>query len=143
MLRYLKLLICAVLVASCFQLLAQQRNITELKEGWKFRKVYIHLHIKKDFDDSQWQNVTHSARLGRYMARLIKKWTNRWWPLRKTAKKWPQKKQAAPGALPHIGQAWYRNYFTVPGFTKGKKSVVAVRWGHERTKGVCKRAKSR
>lgn len=102
---------------------AQQRTVTELSEGWKFFKGTNTEAFKKDFDDKGWQTVTvpHDwAIYGPFDKEVDKQLV----AITQNGEKIPAEKTGRTGALPHIGQGWYRTYFTVPEFTKGKKVLL-------------------
>jgi beta-galactosidase len=102
---------------------AQQRTVTELSEGWKFFKGTNTEAFKKELDDKGWQTVTvpHDwAIYGPFDKEVDKQLV----AITQNGEKIPAEKTGRTGALPHIGQGWYRTYFTVPQFTKGKKVLL-------------------
>lgn len=112
------LLVLLMQVMQCA--VAQQREITELNTGWRFAKGTYAGAYKKNYDDSQWQTVTvpHDwAIYGPFDKEVDKQVV----AITQNGEKVAAEKTGRTGSLPHIGQGWYRNYFTVPGFAKGKK----------------------
>lgn len=102
---------------------AQQRTVTELSEEWKFFKGTNTEAFKKEVDDKGWQTVTvpHDwAIYGPFDKEVDKQLV----AITQNGEKIPAEKTGRTGALPHIGQGWYRTYFTVPQFTKGKKVLL-------------------
>ena len=102
---------------------AQQRSITTLNNNWKFLKGNDAAAFQKDYDDSKWQTVTvpHDwAIYGPFDKEVDKQLV----AITQNGEKIPAEKTGRTGSLPHIGQGWYRNHFSVPGFSKGKQVLL-------------------
>ncbi len=102
---------------------AQQRQEIELGEGWKFYKGQVASASLKEFNDKKWQSVQvpHDwAIYGPFDKEVDKQVV----AIMQNGEKVPTEKTGRTGSLPHIGDAWYRNYFTVPGFQKGKRVLI-------------------
>lgn len=102
---------------------AQQRRVIELNQGWKFSKGAIDGAYQKEYNDAGWQTVAvpHDwAIYGPFDKEVDKQVV----AITQNGEKTAAEKTGRTGALPHIGQGWYRNYFTVPQFSKGKKVLL-------------------
>ncbi|WP_207531625.1 DUF4982 domain-containing protein [Desertivirga arenae] len=102
---------------------AQQRQEIELNQGWKFYKGQNASASQKEFNDKKWSTVTvpHDwAIYGPFDKEVDKQVV----AILQNGEKVPTEKTGRTGSLPHIGDAWYRNYFTVPGFQKGKRVFI-------------------
>ena len=102
---------------------AQQRQVIELNEGWKFARGTNSEASKKEFNDKKWQTVTvpHDwAIYGPFDKEVDKQVV----AIVQNGEKVPTEKTGRTGSLPHIGDAWYRNTFNLPALPKGKKALV-------------------
>ncbi len=105
----------------CIQ--AQERITIELNKGWKFSKGNTEKAFENDFNDSKWQTVTvpHDwAIYGPFDKEIDKQVT----AIVQNGEKVATEKTGRTGALPYIGEAWYRNQFSVPNFDKNKKVIL-------------------
>jgi beta-galactosidase len=101
----------------------QLRVITELNNGWKFQKGKSDLAFRKDFDDSGWENITipHDWAIYGPFDKEIDKQTI---AIVQDGERVASEKTGRTGALPYIGEGWYRTHFTIPKYEEGKKVLV-------------------
>ncbi len=101
---------------------AQTRNVLELNH-WKFQKGNQETAFEINFDASKWETVTvpHDwAIYGPFDKEIDKQEV----AIVQNNEKVASEKTGRTGALPYIGEAWYRNEFTLPDFEKGKKVIL-------------------
>ncbi|WP_210465390.1 beta-galactosidase GalB [Rufibacter roseolus] len=117
--RYLLLLSLLVSQIS----LAQVRVVTELSDNWRFRKGKHDQAYRTDFNDRSWQKVTvpHDwAIYGPFDKEIDKQVV----AIEQNNEKKASEKTGRTGALPYIGEAWYRNEFSLPNYKKGQKVLI-------------------
>jgi beta-galactosidase len=102
---------------------AQERITIELNNGWKFSKGNTEKVFENNFNDSKWQTVTvpHDWAIYGPFDKEIDKQTT---AIEQNGEKVATEKTGRTGALPYIGEAWYRNQFSVPNFDKNKKVML-------------------
>lgn len=101
----------------------QVRTITELKDNWKFSKGRNDSAFTTGFDDKNWATVQvpHDwAIYGPFDKEIDKQVV----AITQNNEKVATEKTGRTGALPFIGEGWYRNNFTLPHYQKGKKIVL-------------------
>ena len=87
-----------------------------------FKKVGSEKAYTVDFDDSKWENVTvpHDwAIYGPFDKEVDKQLVK----IEQNKEEVATEKTGRTGALPHIGQAWYRNKFSLARFREVKRSL--------------------
>lgn len=102
---------------------SQERTIMELDTNWKFQKGLHDKAFTIDFDDSKWETVTvpHDwAIYGPFDKEVDKQLVK----IEQNSEEVATEKTGRTGALPHIGQAWYRNDFSLAEFEEGKKVIL-------------------
>jgi len=102
---------------------AQVRVVTELKEGWKFSRGKSDQASQPSFNDQAWQTVSvpHDwAIYGPFDKEIDKQVVQ----ITQNNEKVASEKTGRTGALPYIGEGWYRKYFRLPHFKKGQKAIV-------------------
>ncbi|WP_246853838.1 DUF4982 domain-containing protein [Rufibacter aurantiacus] len=117
--RYLLLLSLLVSQIS----LAQVRVVTELSDNWRFKKGKHDQAYRTDFNDRSWQKVTvpHDwAIYGPFDKEIDKQVV----AIEQNNEKKASEKTGRTGALPYIGEAWYRNEFMLPNYKKGQKVLL-------------------
>jgi beta-galactosidase len=111
-------IICGVIISE-----AQNREVITLKKGWKFNKGHHPEAITSNFDASKWENVTvpHDwAIYGPFDKDIdIQKVA-----ITQNRESIATEKTGRTGALPYIGEAWYRNEFSLSNFNKNKKVLI-------------------
>jgi beta-galactosidase len=102
---------------------AQTRDVITLKKGWKFNKGNHPEALKSNFDDSHWEDVSvpHDwAIYGPFNKDIDKQVV----AIEQNAEEVASEKTGRTGALPYIGEAWYRHTFSLPNFNANKKAII-------------------
>lgn len=102
---------------------SQQRSVTELSGGWKFAKGKNDQAYQTQFNDKSWQNVSvpHDwAIYGPFDKEVDKQVV----AITQNGERVASEKTGRTGALPYIGEGWYRNYFEVPNYRPGQKVLI-------------------
>lgn len=104
---------------------ADQVRVTHvLKDNWKFtREEQQPEALGKTFNDSGWENVTVPHDWAIY-GPFDKKWDMQKVAITQNGETEATEKTGRTGALPHIGNGWYRKNFTLPEFETGKKALL-------------------
>lgn len=99
------------------------RSVTVLKEGWKFQKGENAEGFRPELDDSGWERVSvphdwaiegpFDKQNDMYVFRNVQNMEAK-----------AKEKTGRTGALPHMGEGWYRQTFEIPEFRKGKKALI-------------------
>ena len=108
---------------SYFLIEAQTRETITLKSGWKFQKGHFPKAVNPDFDDSKWQSVTipHDwAIYGPFDKEIDKQVV----AIEQNGEEIATEKTGRTGALPYIGEAWYRTTFDIANFSENKKVLI-------------------
>ncbi|MBC3845351.1 glycoside hydrolase family 2 protein [Winogradskyella echinorum] len=117
------LLVFIFLICGAFLSEAQTREVITLKKGWKFSKGNHPEAITSNFNTSNWETVTvpHDwAIKGPFDKEVdIQKVA-----IEQNGEKVATEKTGRTGALPYIGEAWYRNEFSISNFNKDKKVLI-------------------
>jgi beta-galactosidase len=104
-------------------LFAQVREVIHLTDNWKFQKGENEYACEKDYNDKSWETVTvpHDwAIYGPFDKEIDKQLV----AISQNQESKPTEKTGRTGALPYIGEAWYRNTFKVSNFNRSKKAIV-------------------
>ena len=102
---------------------AQVRVVTELKDGWKFSKGRNDQAFQSGFNDKSWQTVSvpHDwAIYGPFDKEIDKQVVQ----ITQNNEKVASEKTGRTGALPYIGEGWYRKSFSLPHFKRGQKALI-------------------
>ena len=122
--RYFKhILFLLCIITSIGTLKAQTRDVITLKKGWKFNKGNHPEALKSNFDDSHWEDVSvpHDwAIYGPFDKDIDKQVV----AIEQNAEEVASEKTGRTGALPYIGEAWYRHTFSLPNFNANKKAII-------------------
>ena len=102
---------------------AQTRTEFLLDEGWKFFRGENDAAYQKAYNDKSWKTVTvpHDWAISGPFDKEIDKQIV---AIKQNGETRPSEKTGRTGALPYIGEGWYRNHFQVPGFEKGKRALI-------------------
>lgn len=103
--------------------LAQVRAVIELKDGWKFSRGKSDAAFQADFDDKNWQTVSvpHDwAIYGPFDKEVDKQVV----AITQNNEKVPSEKTGRTGALPYIGEGWYRKSFSLPQLKTGQEVLI-------------------
>lgn len=104
---------------------AQNRTEFTLTDNWKFKKGANPEAFKKEFNDQKWENVSvpHDwAITGPFDKEVDKQVV----AIVQNGEKVPTEKTGRTGALPYIGEAWYRNNFKLPKLKPGQKVMIQL-----------------
>lgn len=106
-----------------FSSLSQDRQTIELNQNWRFSKGKNDLAFQENFDDAKWETVTvpHDWAIYGPFDKEIDKQTI---AIEQNGEKEASEKTGRTGALPYIGEAWYRNTFSLPTLKKGQKVLL-------------------
>lgn len=102
---------------------AQKREVLTLQSGWKFSKGNHPNAVSPEFDDSNWErvNVPHDWAIYGPFDKEIDKQTI---AIEQNGEKIASEKTGRTGALPYIGEAWYRTQFSLPNFNDNNKVLI-------------------
>lgn len=119
-------LLSKIIVALLFislGLFAQPRTNITLKSNWTFQKGSNETAYQPEFNDSKWEKVTvpHDWAIKGPFDKEVDMQTI---AIVQNNEKTATEKTGRTGALPHVGEAWYRNHFTLPEFKTGKKAIL-------------------
>jgi beta-galactosidase len=116
-----KTVLCLFFLAN-FTTFSQNRTVTELNT-WKFQKGNFPEAYQVNFNDASWQQVSvpHDwAIYGPFDKEIDKQAV----AIVQNGETVATEKTGRTGALPYIGEAWYRNKFTLPNFNNNKKVLL-------------------
>ena len=102
---------------------AQQAEVINLKEGWKFYKGETEFAYKPGFDDAKWQSVKvpHDwAIYGPFDKEIDKQVVK----IEQNKEKVASEKTGRTGALPFVGVGWYRNTLNLPSLDGTKQLLL-------------------
>jgi beta-galactosidase len=99
------------------------RNVTLLREDWKFTKGNPGGAQATGFDAAGWQTVTVPHDWAIY-GPFDKKWDIQNVAIEQNGETLPTEKTGRTGALPHIGDGWYRKTFTASDADKDKVTLL-------------------
>lgn len=105
-------------------IMSQVREVKELSDHWRFEKGQNDEAYEDSFDDSKWETVTvpHDwAIYGPFDKEIDKQLVK----IEQNGEVVATEKTGRTGALPHIGEAWYRNKFSLTPIEAGKKVVLS------------------
>ena len=112
--------ICFIL---CKSSAGQVRSITFLEDNWRFSKGKNDQAYQPDYDDKHWQKVTvpHDwAIYGPFDKNIDKQQV----AIKQNGETIASEKTGRTGALPYIGEAWYRKVFSLPQMKAGQKAIL-------------------
>lgn len=102
---------------------AQVRTVFELSNKWKFSKGKNDQAFQQGFNDASWQTVSvpHDwAIYGPFDKEIDKQVV----AITQNNEKVASEKTGRTGALPYIGEGWYRTTFSVPQYKPGQKVLL-------------------
>ncbi|WP_179008523.1 DUF4982 domain-containing protein [Winogradskyella forsetii] len=117
------LLGCFIFFCGAYFSEAQTREVITLKNQWKFNKGQHPEASKIEFDDSNWQNVTvpHDWAIYGPFDKEVDKQTV---AITQNGETTATEKTGRTGALPYIGEGWYRTAFSLTNFDDNKKVLL-------------------
>lgn len=121
--HYTKLIFTFILLFAGDSVFGQVRSVIKLNDGWLFNRGEIPEAEKVNFDVKNWEKVRipHDYAIFGPFDKEIDKQTV---AITQNNEKVATEKTGRTGALPYIGEAWYRNTFEVPDFKKGKRALL-------------------
>lgn len=99
------------------------RETIILKKGWTFQKGSHPEAVQPEFDDSKWQSVSvpHDwAIYGPFDKEIDKQVV----AITQNNETEATEKTGRTGALPYVGEGWYRNVFSIPDYDNDKKILL-------------------
>ncbi|MDN3643335.1 DUF4982 domain-containing protein [Lutimonas halocynthiae] len=105
-------------------IMSQVREVKELNDHWRFEKGQNDEAYQNSFDDSSWETVSvpHDwAIYGPFDKEIDKQLVK----IEQNGEEIATEKTGRTGSLPHIGQAWYRNKFSLSSEEAGKKVILS------------------
>jgi beta-galactosidase len=109
---------------SFFQIsFSQTRQVIDLNSNWKFKKGTNNEAHKVNFNDSHWENVNipHDWAIKGPFDKEIDKQSV---AIIQNGEKIASEKTGRTGALPYIGEGWYRNHLKLPHISKNQKVII-------------------
>lgn len=101
---------------------AQSRSVTLLDKHWRFAKGDYPEAVRKNFDDSKWEQVTVPHDWAIYGPFDVNN-DLQTVAVVQNGEKIATQKTGRTGGLPYVGVGWYRTLFGVPASTEGKQRV--------------------
>lgn len=102
---------------------SQSRELKVLNKDWKFKKGKSEGAFKTNFNDSHWENVNvpHDwAIYGPFDKEIDKQIV----AIEQNGEQIATEKTGRTGALPYIGEAWYRHKFNIQNFNDSKRVLL-------------------
>lgn len=115
--------ICVALIAGLSLLWGQGRIQVTLEKGWKFTREDNPRASEVGFDDSQWQSVRVPHDWAIY-GPFDKQNDIHRMAIVQDGQTTAIEHYGRTGGLPFVGAGWYRNSFSIPGFSEGKRVVI-------------------
>lgn len=121
------LLLIGLIILNCNTKTQQKvdslRKTIILKKGWTFKKGTHPEAIEPHFDDSNWESVTvpHDWAINGPFDKEIDKQVI---AISQNNETQATEKTGRTGALPYIGEGWYRNTFDIPELNSEKKVIL-------------------
>ncbi len=117
---------CAAILIQLLLLQAassQTRTVIALKEGWKFTKGNNPQAFQTNFNDKDWQTVAvpHDWAINGPFDKEIDKQVV---AITQNGEKQASEKTGRTGALPYIGEGWYRKTVELAPLKKGEKAII-------------------
>ncbi|MBN8460601.1 MAG: DUF4982 domain-containing protein [Verrucomicrobia bacterium] len=102
---------------------ASPRQVMILRDGWKFHRGPAPDAQRVDFDDSGWQDVSvpHDWAITGPFDKEVDKQTVR---ISQNQERKATEKTGRTGALPHIGEGWYRTRFRLPELGEDQRVLI-------------------
>lgn len=116
----------SLLIAACAYLNAvAQRTEILLDEGWKFSKGDFTDAAQTGFNDTRWETVSvpHDWAISGPFDKEIDKQVT---AITQNGETRPSEKTGRTGALPYIGEGWYRKKLDIPVLKQGQKVLLQI-----------------
>ena len=127
------LLAFAIVFFSNFLSIAQERTVLTLTDNWKFQRGKNDTAFEENFNDSKWEKVTvpHDwAIKGPFDKNVDVQMVT----IAQDGLYTPAPLTGRSGALPYVGEAWYRNTFSTSDFDESKKAILLFEGAMSETK---------
>ncbi|MES2276580.1 MAG: DUF4982 domain-containing protein [Bacteroidota bacterium] len=118
-----RLILLFTVLLLTFSAFAQHQSVTELSGGWKFSKGKNDEAYQARFDDVNWETVSVPHDWAIY-GPFDKEADKQTVAIVQNGEGAASVKTGRTGALPYIGEGWYRNYFDVPNYKPGQKVLI-------------------
>lgn len=119
----MKIIISSTLILFSLVLAQAQTQVFTIEKAWKFSKGDFKNAEKPNFNDAEWEavSVPHDwAIYGPFDKEVDKQMV----AISQNNEKEANEKTGRTGALPHIGDAWYRTNFELPNHAEGSKVSI-------------------
>jgi beta-galactosidase len=122
MLNQLKQLFLLIIIGAQFSF-SQQREVIELNTDWKFQKGSNSEAFQINFNDSRWETVSvpHDWAIYGPFDKEVDKQTV---AIIQNGEEVASEKTGRTGALPYIGEGWYRKDLTLPNISENQKVIL-------------------
>ena len=121
--NFKKLLLFIFFILTPFLSIAQERTVLTLTDDWKFQRGKNDNAFAENFNDSKWEKVTvpHDwAIKGPFDKNVDVQMVT----IAQDGLYTPAPLTGRSGALPYVGEAWYRNTFSTSDFDESKKAIL-------------------
>jgi beta-galactosidase len=125
MFQFKKIYLAALVASLSYVNAAAQRSEILLDEGWKFSKGSFPNAVKSSFNDKGWQTVAvpHDwAISGPFDKEIDKQIT----AITQNGETKPSEKTGRTGALPYIGEGWYRKVLNLPDVKPNQQVLLQI-----------------
>ncbi|WP_316798388.1 DUF4982 domain-containing protein [Pedobacter frigidisoli] len=125
MYQFKKTFLLLVVACSAYVNAVAQRKEILLETGWKFSKGAFPGASKSDFNDSRWENVTvpHDWAISGPFDKEIDKQVT---AITQNGETHPTEKTGRTGALPYVGEGWYRKKLDMPVIKPNQKVLLQI-----------------
>lgn len=125
MFRLKKILFTIFMVSLAYLNAAAQRTEILLDEGWKFSKGNFPNAAEAGFNDSRWETVTvpHDWAISGPFDKEIDKQVT---AITQNGETKASEKTGRTGALPYIGEGWYRKKLSLPALKPNQKVLLQI-----------------
>ncbi|MCZ4223154.1 DUF4982 domain-containing protein [Pedobacter rhodius] len=125
MFRFRKLLLTLFIIGFSYLNAFSQRTEILLDEGWKFSKGSFPNAAMPGFNDSRWETVSvpHDWAISGPFDKEIDKQVN---IITQNGEDKPSEKTGRTGALPYIGEGWYRKSLNLPVIKANQKVLLQI-----------------
>jgi beta-galactosidase len=125
MFQFKKIYLAALVASLSYVNAAAQRSEVLLDEGWKFSKGSFPNAIKSSFNDKAWQTVAvpHDWAISGPFDKEIDKQVT---AITQNGETKPSEKTGRTGALPYIGEGWYRKVLNLPDVKPNQQVLLQI-----------------
>jgi beta-galactosidase len=125
MFQFKKIYLVALVACLIYVQAAAQRTETLLDEGWKFSKGSFPNAAKSSFNDKAWQtvNVPHDWAISGPFDKEIDKQVT---AITQNGETKPSEKTGRTGALPYIGEGWYRKTLNLQAIKPNQQVLLQI-----------------